>query len=130
MDRRPLCLGLLAADLVPYQGPFIYLWREVSANINGVVMIRRHLLHPIGDTAGLHIGYLWSINIHSMFSGTLRRPLAKDVRARRGGRWGYFIPPCDSAMVWLTLAMGPDGELDLGFRHFFYSLGFSRRVRQ
>lgn len=59
-----------------------------------------------------------------MFSGTLWRPLGKDVCVGGGGRRELFISWRDSAMVWLTLGIWPDGELDLGFRLYFYSLAF------
>lgn len=60
-DHRPLRLGSLAADPIctPVRDTEAHLstFGEVGANINALTMIPHHLLHPVGDTSGLHIGY-------------------------------------------------------------------------
>lgn len=60
-DHGPLRLEFLAANPMCVQCEIlrpIYLpLGEVWANINALTMIPHHLLHPVGDTSSLHIGY-------------------------------------------------------------------------
>lgn len=60
-DHGPLRLGFLAAipmwAWVCNTKGHLSTFGEVGANINALTIIPHHLLHLVGDTSGLHIGY-------------------------------------------------------------------------